>query len=75
MREGFAAFYCSGAGLSVTGQCADSMAALGDPIAAAGFRYSNVHVPKLSGVQVVKKVKEMKRHRVIILSIARDEKL
>jgi DNA-binding NarL/FixJ family response regulator len=75
VREGFAALCESQAGLSVAGQCADGMAAL-EMIQSLrpDFAILDLHMPKLTGVQVVKRVKEMRcATRVIILSIARDE--
>jgi DNA-binding NarL/FixJ family response regulator len=77
VREGFAAFCESQAGLSVAGQCADGMAAL-EMIRTLrpDFAILDLHMPKLTGVQVVKRVKEMQgATRLIILSIARDENM
>jgi DNA-binding NarL/FixJ family response regulator len=75
VREGFAAFCESQAGLTVAGQCADGVAAL-EMIQTLrpDFAILDLHMPKLTGVQVVRKVKEMRCDtRLIILSIARDE--
>jgi DNA-binding NarL/FixJ family response regulator len=77
VREGFAAFCESQAGLSVAGQCGDGAAAL-EMIQALrpDFAILDMNMPKLTGVQVVKKVKEMNcSTRVIILSIEKDESL
>jgi DNA-binding NarL/FixJ family response regulator len=75
VREGFAVLCESQAGLSVVGQCADGMAAL-EMIQSLrpDLAILDLHMPKLTGVQVLKRVKEMaSATRVIILSIAREE--
>jgi DNA-binding NarL/FixJ family response regulator len=75
VREGLAAFCEAQLGLSVLGQCSDGQAAL-EMIQSLkpDFAILDLHMPKMTGVQVVRKVKELKCvTRVIILSIARDE--
>jgi DNA-binding NarL/FixJ family response regulator len=75
VREGLAAFCEAQLGLSVLGQCSDGQAAL-EMIQSLkpDFAILDLHMPKMTGVQVVRKVKELKcTTRVIILSIARDE--
>ena len=77
VREGFAAFCESQAGLSVAGQCSDGAAAL-EMIQALrpDFAILDVNMPKLTGVQVVKRAKDMHcLTRLIILSIEKDENL
>jgi DNA-binding NarL/FixJ family response regulator len=77
VREGFAALCESQAGLAVAGQCGDGAAAL-EMIQELrpDFAILDLNMPKLTGVQVVRKVKDMKwGTRVIILSIARDEEV
>lgn len=75
VREGFAAWCEAQAGLSVAGQCSDGMAAL-EMVQALkpDFAILDLHMPKLTGLQVVRKLKEQRcASKVIILSIARDE--
>jgi DNA-binding NarL/FixJ family response regulator len=77
VREGFAALCEQQAGLSVAGQCDDGAAAL-EMIQALrpDFAILDLNMPKMTGVQVVKKVRDLKcTTRLIILSIERDEKL
>jgi DNA-binding NarL/FixJ family response regulator len=77
VREGFAAFCESQAGLSVTGQCGDGAAAL-EMIQSLrpDFAILDLNMPKLTGVQVVKRAKELKcATRLIILSVEKDENL
>src|SRR5579872_458177 len=76
VREGLAAF-CEAQQFHVAGQCSDGMAAF-EMIQSVkpDFAILDLHMPKMDGVQVVRKVKE--NHfptRMIILSIARDENL
>ena len=76
VREGLAAF-CEAQQMHVAGQCSDGLAAL-EMIQAMrpDFAILDLHMPKMDGVQVVRKVKEAhSATRVIILSIARDENL
>ena len=75
VREGFAAFCEQQAGLSVAGQCGDGAAAL-EMIQSLrpDFAILDLNMPKMTGVQVVKKVKDAKcTTRVIILSVEKDE--
>ena len=76
VREGLAAF-CEAQHLHVAGQCSDGMAAL-EMIQSVkpDFAILDLHMPKMDGVQVVRKVRESHSvTRLIILSIARDESL
>lgn len=75
VREGLAAFCENQPDLVVAGQCSDGMEAL-EMIQALkpDFAILDLHMPKLTGVQVIRKVKEMRSPtKTIILSIARDE--
>jgi DNA-binding NarL/FixJ family response regulator len=75
VREGLAAFCETQPELSVVGQCADGAAAL-EMIQSLkpDFAVLDLHMPKMTGVQVVRKVRDLKLGtRVIILSVARDE--
>jgi DNA-binding NarL/FixJ family response regulator len=75
VREGLAALCAAHPELHVAGQCADGQEAL-EMIQALqpDFAILDLHMPKLTGVQVVRKVKDLKcATRVIILSVARDE--
>jgi DNA-binding NarL/FixJ family response regulator len=77
VREGFAAFCESQAGLSVAGQCSDGASAL-EMIQnlRPDFAILDVNMPKLTGVQVVKRAKDANcLTRLIILSIEKDEHL
>jgi DNA-binding NarL/FixJ family response regulator len=75
VREGLAAFCEAQAELSVAGQCADGLAAL-EMIQSLrpDFAILDLHMPKMTGVQVVRKVRDLQlATRLIILSVARDE--
>ena len=75
VREGLAAFCEAQPELSIAGQCADGVAAL-EMIQALkpDFAILDLHMPKMTGVQVVRKVRDLQLPtRVIILSVARDE--
>jgi len=75
VREGFASFCESQAGLSVAGQCGDGAAAL-EMIQSLrpDFAILDLNMPKLTGVQVVRMVRDLKcATRTIILSIEKDE--
>jgi DNA-binding NarL/FixJ family response regulator len=77
VREGFAAFCESQAGLSVAGQCGDGAAAV-EMIQSLrpDFAILDLNMPKMTGVQVVRRVKDLNcATRVIILSIEKDENL
>jgi DNA-binding NarL/FixJ family response regulator len=77
VREGLAALCEAQAGLSVAGQCSDGVAAV-EMIQSLrpDFAIVDLNMPKLTGVQVVRKVKELKCvTRVIILSVEKDENL
>ena len=75
VREGLAALCDAQPELSVVGQCSDGLAAL-EMIQALkpDFAVLDLHMPKMTGVQVVRKIRDLKLGtRVIILSVARDE--
>jgi len=76
VREGLAALCEAEPELHVTGQCSDGMSAL-EMIQSLkpDFAILDLHMPKLTGVEVVRKIKKDPRSatRVIILSIVRDE--
>jgi len=76
VREALAALCDAQPDLYVAGQCGDGAAAL-EMIQSVkpDFAILDLHMPKLTGVQVVRKVKKELRSstRVIILSIARDK--
>jgi len=75
VREGLASFCETHLQLSVLGQCSDGQAAL-EMIQSLhpDFAILDLHMPKMTGLQVVRRLKESKSGtRVIILSIARDE--
>ncbi len=77
VREGIAAFCDAQPDLFVAGQCSDGAAALEMiQIVKPDFAILDMHMPKMTGVQVLRKVKETQSAtRVIILSIAREESL
>ena len=75
VREGLAAYCEAQPELSVVGQCSDGLSAL-EMIQSLkpDFAVLDLHMPKMTGVQVVRKVRDLKLGtRVIILSVARDE--
>jgi len=74
VREGLAAI-CETKGLQVLGQCADGLAAL-EMIRAQkpDFALLDLQMPKLSGLQVIRKIREADLPtRCIILTISREE--
>ena len=74
VREGLVAV-CQGMGMQVLGQCADGSAAL-DMIRSLkpDFAILDLQMPKLSGLQVVRKVRESEcPTRCLILTISREE--
>ena len=73
VREGFASFCESQAGLSVAGQCGDGAAALEMiQLLRPDFAILDLNMPKLTGVQVVKGADLKCVTRTIILSIEKD---
>jgi DNA-binding NarL/FixJ family response regulator len=75
VREGIAALCETHPELSVTGQCADGQAAF-ELIRSAkpDFAILDLNMPKLTGVQVVRKLREDQcPTKLVILSIVRDE--
>jgi DNA-binding NarL/FixJ family response regulator len=74
IREGLM-LVCQSRDLNVVGQCADGMAAL-ESIRSLkpDFALLDLNMPKLTGLQVVRKVREMEcPTRCIILTISREE--
>ena len=75
VREGIAALCETQPELRVAGQCSDGQAAF-DMIRSVkpDFAILDLNMPKLSGVQVVRKLREAKcTTKLLILSIVRDE--
>jgi DNA-binding NarL/FixJ family response regulator len=77
VRESLASYCESQAGLSVAGQCSDGGAALEMiQVLRPDYAILDLNMPILTGVQVVKKARELKcATRLIILSIEKDENL
>lgn len=77
VREGFAALCDARSELSVVGQCSDGLAAV-EMIRnlRPDFAVLDLHMPKLHGLEVIRKVREENiPARLIVLSISRDEKM
>jgi DNA-binding NarL/FixJ family response regulator len=77
VREGVAAFCKARPEVSVLGQCSDGQEAL-DMILVRNpdFAILDLDMPKLTGLEVVRRVREAKsRTRLIVLSISRDESI
>ncbi len=77
MREAVAAFCKARPDISVLGQCADGQEAL-DMILARDpdFAIIDLDMPKLSGLQVIRRVRETgSKTRIIVLSINRDQSI
>lgn len=74
VREGIAAL-CTSAGLSVVGQCADGNTAFGTIMTAKpDFAILDLHMPGLSGVECVRKLRAAgSSAKLMILSISREE--
>jgi len=75
VREGVAAFCKARPEVSLIGQCSDGQEALEMILARnPDFAILDLDMPKLSGLQVVRKVREARsRTRLIVLSISRDQ--
>ena len=77
VREGVAAFCKARPEVSLVGQCCDGQEAL-DMILARNpdFAILDFDMPKLTGLQVVRKVREARsKTRLIVLSISRDQSI
>ena len=76
VREGLAAFCGTRPELHIAGQCSDGLAAvemirLMEP----DFAIIDLHMPKLHGLEVIRKVGRPRRPcKLMVLSISRDEK-
>lgn len=75
LREGIAAFCASRPDLKVLGQTADGGEAVELILALKpDFAVLDLQMPKLSGLEVIRRVRQAKSEtRIIVLSIARDE--
>lgn len=75
VREGIAAL-CAGAGMRVIGQCADGKAAFETIMnAKPDFAILDLHMPGLSGVECIRKVRAAgSATKLIILSISNEER-
>jgi len=77
VREGLAAFCETHDELHIAGQCSDGLAAV-EMIRALqpDFAILDLHMPKLHGLEVIRKVRETTIPvKLIVLSISRDEKM
>ena len=77
VREGLAALCEAQPEISVVGQCSDGAAAL-EMIQSLkpDFAVLDLQMPKMTGVQVVKRVRDLRLGtRMIILSVSRDENM
>lgn len=77
VREGFAALCEARPEFSVVGQCSDGLAAV-EMIRnlRPDFAVLDLHMPKLHGLEVIRKVREQNiPTRLIVLSISSDEKM
>lgn len=77
VREGLAAFCDARPELHIAGQCSDGMAAV-DMIRSVvpDFAIIDLHMPKLHGLEVIRKVREANCPcKLVVLSISRDEKM
>jgi DNA-binding NarL/FixJ family response regulator len=77
VREGLAAFCDARPELHIVGQCADGLAAV-EMIKALqpDFAIIDLHMPKLHGLEVIRKVREANSAcKLVVLSISRDEKM
>jgi DNA-binding NarL/FixJ family response regulator len=77
VREGLAAFCDAQPELQIAGQCADGLAAVEMIKALApDFAIIDLHMPKLHGLEVIRKVREANsQSKLVVLSISRDEKM
>jgi DNA-binding NarL/FixJ family response regulator len=77
VREGLAAFCDTRPELHIAGQCADGLAAV-EMIKslAPDFAIIDLHLPKLHGLEVIRKVRETNSVcKLVVLTISRDEKM
>jgi len=77
VREGLAAYCDARPELHIVGQCADGLAAV-EMIKALqpDFAIIDLHMPKLHGLEVIRKVREANSAcKLVVLSISRDEKM
>ncbi len=77
VREGLAAFCDARPELHIAGQCSDGMAAV-EMIRSIipDFAIIDLHMPKLHGLEVIRKVRETNCPcKLVVLSISRDEKM
>jgi len=77
VREGLAAFCENRAELHIVGQSSDGLAAV-EMIKSLtpDFAIIDLHMPKLHGLEVIRKVREVNSQtKLIVLSISRDEKM
>ena len=77
VREGLAAFCETRPELHIVGQCSDGLAAV-EMIKAVqpDFAIIDLHMPKLHGLEVIRKVREANSAcKLVVLSISRDEKM
>jgi len=77
VREGLAAFCETRPELHIVGQCSDGLAAV-EMIKALqpDFAIIDLHMPKLHGLEVIRKVREASSPcKLVVLSISRDEKM
>jgi DNA-binding NarL/FixJ family response regulator len=77
VREGLAAFCEAQPQLHIAGQCADGLAAV-ELIRSLtpDFAIIDLHMPKLHGLEVIRKVREANSPaKLVVLSISRDEKM
>ena len=77
VREGLAAFCEARPELHIVGQCSDGLAAV-EMIKAVqpDFAIIDLHMPKLHGLEVIRKVREASSPcKLVVLSISRDEKM
>jgi DNA-binding NarL/FixJ family response regulator len=77
VREGLAAFCEARPELHIVGQCSDGLAAV-EMIKALqpDFAIIDLHMPKLHGLEVIRKVREASSPcKLVVLSISRDEKM
>lgn len=77
VREGLAAFCDAQPELQIVGQCSDGLAAV-EMIKslAPDFAIIDLHMPKLHGLEVIRKVRETNgQTKLVVLSISRDEKM
>lgn len=77
VREGLAAFCDAQPELQIIGQCSDGLAAVEMIKSLAPyFAIIDLHMPKLHGLEVIRKVREANSQtKLVVLSISRDEKM